>query len=137
MQVINRDLHKYFDMSGTAMETLGIRITRCDEEMVVAEMAVGHGHFQPFGMLHGGLSLVLAETAASFGAHMYLDLNRQYAVGLEINANHLKGVRGGTIKAQGRPVHLGRRTQVWDIRIFNDTGEMTAISRCTVAIQDR
>ena len=136
MKPINENLLDYFDIHGTAMETLGIKVTRCDAEMVIAEMEVGPGHYQPFGLLHGGLSLVLAETAASVGAHLYLDLAKQYAVGLEINANHLKGVRGGTIRAEARPLHLGRQTQVWDIRICNEAGELTAISRCTVAIRD-
>ncbi len=137
MQKINENLLDYFDTNGTAMETLGITVSECNAEKVVAEMVVGPGHYQPFGLLHGGLSAVLAETAASVGAHLFIDLKTQYAVGLEINVNHLRSVRSGRLRAEACPVYLGRSTQVWDIRLFNNEDEMTAISRCTMAVRSR
>lgn len=118
----------------TVMEVLGIEITEFSREQVVATMPVTPKAHQPFGFLHGGVSLVVAETVASAGSYLFLDMEKQRAVGLEINANHIRSTRSGTIKAVGVPVHVGRSTLVWDVRIYDDSGEMLCISRCTVAI---
>lgn len=118
----------------TVMEVLGIEITEFSRERVVATMPVTPKAHQPFGFLHGGVSLVVAETVASAGSYLFLDMEKHRAVGLEINANHIRSTRSGTIKAVGVPVHVGRSTLVWDVRIYDDSGEMLCISRCTVAI---
>jgi 1,4-dihydroxy-2-naphthoyl-CoA hydrolase len=88
---------------------------------------------QPFGLLHGGVSVVLAETLGSCGAH-YAATEGQRAVGLDINANHLRGAKSGWVTAITRPVHIGRSTQVWQIDMFNDAGEPTCASRITMAV---
>jgi len=122
-----------FDFAGTIMETLDIKITEYTPERVVATMPVNSKVHQPFGKLHGGASLVLAETVASAGSYQFIDTSRQHAVGLEINANHIRSQAAGLVKAVGIPVHVGRRTQVWDIRIYNEKEELVCISRCTTA----
>lgn len=120
----------------TLLETLDIKVTEATPERVVATMPVGPKVHQPFGLLHGGASVVLAETVASIGAAVNLDLSKQNAVGLEINANHLRGVRGGLLTGVATPVHKGRRTHVWQIEIHNDEGKLICTSRCTLAIID-
>jgi uncharacterized protein (TIGR00369 family) len=89
---------------------------------------------QPFGLLHGGASVALAETVASVGAWLHIDPAREAAVGLEINANHLRGVREGLVTATATPIHAGRTTHVWDVRIADEAGRPVCVSRCTVAI---
>lgn len=128
-------MHK-FDWSNTIMEKLGIELIEYTREQVTATMPVAPGTYQPFGLLHGGVSLVLAETVASSGSYLYIDPGSQRAVGLEINGNHLKSVSGGRVKAVGRPVHTGKRTLVWDVRIYDDAQNLICISRCTVAVVD-
>lgn len=123
-----------FDFTGTIIETLNIKITEYTPERVVATMPVNAKVHQPFGKLHGGASLVLAETVASAGSYQFIDINRQHAVGLEINANHIRSQAAGLVKAVGIPVHVGRSTQVWDIRIYNEKEELICISRCTTAV---
>jgi uncharacterized protein (TIGR00369 family) len=97
-------------------------------------MPVGPKVHQPFGILHGGASVALAETVASAGAWMNCDQSRERVVGLEINANHLRGKRDGMITATATPVHVGRRTQVWEIRIADEADKPVCISRCTLAV---
>lgn len=121
----------------TLMESLGIEIVSAEPELVVATMPVDDRTRQPFGILHGGASVALAETAASIGTAIQIDQSRQVAVGLEINANHIRGKADGLVTARAVPVHRGRTTMVWDIRITDETGRLIAISRCTVAIRDR
>lgn len=123
-----------FDFTGTIIETLNIKITEYTPERVVATMPVNAKVHQPFGKLHGGASLVLAETVASAGSYQFIDTGRQHAVGLEINANHIRSQAAGLVKAVGIPVHVGRSTQVWDIRIYNEKEELICISRCTTAV---
>ena len=118
----------------TVMEVLGIEITEFSEERVVATMPVTPRTHQPFGFLHGGVSVVVAETVASAGSYLFIDVEKQRAVGLEINANHIRSKRDGMIKAVGIPLHVGRSTIVWDVRIYDEAGDMLCISRCTVAI---
>lgn len=123
-----------FDRSGTLLEALGIEIIEATQERVVATMPVGPKVRQPFGLLHGGASLALAETAASFAGWMHVDREKENVVGLEINANHLRAKRDGVVTAIATPIHLGRRTQVWEIRIADEEGRAVCIARCTLAV---
>ncbi len=113
---------------------LGIRFVELTPERVVATMPVGPRTHQPFGLLHGGASVALAESAASVGAWLNIDRTREAAVGLEINANHLRGKRDGVVTATATPYHRGRTTQVWDVRIEDERGRPVCVSRCTVAV---
>src|SRR4029077_3711081 len=114
--------------------TLGIQVVEIGKERVVATMPVGPKVHQPFGLLHGGASVALAETAASAGAWACVDQRRERVVGIEINANHLRGKRDGLLTAVATPVHVGRRTQVWEVNITDEAGKAVCISRCTVAV---
>ena len=118
----------------TILEALGIEITECTEEMVTATMPVHGATHQPFGILHGGASVVLAETVASLGTWNLIDQENEQAVGLEINANHIRSKRDGIVTAIGTPLHKGRSTMVWDIKITDEAGKLICVSRCTVAI---
>jgi 1,4-dihydroxy-2-naphthoyl-CoA hydrolase len=100
-------------------------------------MPVDRRTHQPFGLLHGGASVALAETMGSVAATCCLDFTRQFAVGLEINANHIKGVKSGLVKGVTRPIHIGKKTQVWEIRITTEENELVCISRITMAILDK
>jgi 1,4-dihydroxy-2-naphthoyl-CoA hydrolase len=116
---------------------LGIELIELTPVRVVATMPVDERTRQPFGLLHGGASIALAETVASFGAVMRIDRDRYIAVGQEINGNHLRGVREGTVTATAAPVHVGRSTQVWSIEITDEAGRLVCIARCTMAIVER
>jgi uncharacterized protein (TIGR00369 family) len=122
------------EMSQTILETLGIELTEYSRERVVATMPVTTKTHQPFGIMHGGVSVVIAETVASAGSYLFLDRDHQRAVGLEINANHIRSVKGGMVTAIGIPVHVGRTTLVWDIRIYDESEKLVCISRCTIAV---
>ncbi len=115
---------------------LGMQFTEIGDDFLIATMPVDHRTRQPFGILHGGANVVLAETLASVGAGRVIDRARFRSVGLEINANHLAPARDGFVTGTGRPLHLGKTTQVWDIRITNAQGRLSCISRCTMAIID-
>jgi 1,4-dihydroxy-2-naphthoyl-CoA hydrolase len=104
---------------------------------VVATMPVDDRTRQPFGILHGGASVALAETVASLGSAANVDREEFAAVGLEINANHLRAKRDGMITATATPVHIGRTTHVWDVRIVDEDARPVCISRCTIAIRPR
>ncbi len=116
---------------------LGIQITEVGPEHVTGAMPVDQRTIQPFGLLHGGASLALAETLGSIASTLAIDLSRQTAVGLTINANHIRAVRSGTVTGTARPVHLGRRTHVWEIRIVDEEERLVCISRLTMMIVDR
>ncbi|MFI8746855.1 hotdog fold thioesterase [Pseudomonas sp. NPDC077186] len=118
----------------TIGELLDIRFESCDEQSLSASMAVDARTHQPYGLLHGGASVVLAETLGSMASYLCIDSSRFYCVGLEVNANHLRGLRAGRVHAVARPVHLGRTTHVWDIRLSGDDGKPSCISRLTMAI---
>lgn len=120
--------------STTLMGSLGIRFTRISEEELEATMPVDHRTHQPFGILHGGASVALAETLGSVGANLCIDNREFHCVGLEINANHISSVREGTVTGVARPIHLGRSTHVWEIRITSDQQKLVCISRITMAI---
>lgn len=122
------------DMKHTLLEALGIEIVENTAERCVAVMPVDHRTVQPFGYLHGGASVALAETAASAGAQNLIDHTTQACVGLEINANHLKSVKEGTVKAVAEPVHVGRTTIVYHINIYDEQERLICISRCTLAV---
>lgn len=117
--------------------TLGIEILELSESRVVATMPVDGRTRQPFGILHGGASIALAETVASFGAVARIDRERFMAVGQEINGNHIRPKLEGTVRAVGVPVHVGRTSQVWSIEITDEEGRLVCISRCTMAIVER
>jgi 1,4-dihydroxy-2-naphthoyl-CoA hydrolase len=114
--------------------TLGIKIVELTDKRVVATMPVDNRTRQPFGILHGGASVVLAETIASLGACMNVDLTTSMAVGLEINANHLRSKRDGTVTGTGTPIHVGRSTQVWEVTIVDEESRPICVSRCTLAV---
>jgi uncharacterized protein (TIGR00369 family) len=109
-----------FDISKTVMGILEINIVEYTREKVVATMPVTPKTHQPFGLLHGGVSVVIAETVASAGSYQFIDRSRQRAVGLEINANHVRSVSSGMVRGVGVPVHVGKRTIIWDIRIYDE-----------------
>ena len=118
-------------------KTLGIEMLELTEERVVATMSVDDRTRQPFGLLHGGASIALAETVASLGAAVFIDRERYTAVGQEINGNHLRPKFDGVVRAVGRPVHVGRSTQVWSIEIRDEEERLVCISRCTMAVVER
>lgn len=118
----------------TLLTTLGIEFVEAGKERVVARMPVGPKVHQPFGLLHGGASVALAETVASTGAWMNCDQARERVVGIEINANHLRALRDGVVTAVATPVHVGRRTQVWQVHIADEKGKAVCVSRCTLAV---
>jgi 1,4-dihydroxy-2-naphthoyl-CoA hydrolase len=113
---------------------LGIEFLEVGEDYLVARMPVDERTRQPFGVLHGGASVALAETLASWAATFTVDPKRAYCVGMEINANHIRPVTSGWVKGIVRPLALGRRTQVWEIRITDDGDRLVCISRCTMAV---
>ena len=120
--------------ANTMLETLGIRITAVGDDWLQGTMPVDHRTHQPYGLLHGGASVVLAETLGSTAAMLTLDPEKELAVGLDINANHIRGVRSGTVTGTARMLHLGRTTQVWEIRIESGEGALVCISRITMAV---
>ena len=118
----------------TMMETLGIRITAVGDDWLQGTMPVDHRTHQPYGLLHGGASVVLAETLGSTAAMLTLDPTKELAVGLDINANHIRGVRSGTVTGTAKMLHIGRTTQVWEIRIESEEGALVCLSRITMAV---
>ena len=117
----------------TLMRALDIRITEIGDDYLRGSMPVDDRTRQPYGILHGGAAVTLAETLGSTAAMLCCEDGRA-TVGLEINANHLRAVRDGVVAATARPIHVGHSTQVWEIRIENETGELTCISRLTMAV---
>ena len=119
---------------GSMNEHLDIRFSEIGPDYIRATMPVDARTWQPFGLLHGGASVTLAETLGSVGANCVVDGSRFYCVGQEINANHLRAVRSGRVTGTARPVHIGARSQVWEIRIEDDKGKLACISRITLAV---
>ena len=119
---------------GTIGEVLDIRFEGFTDDSLSASMVVDQRTHQPFGLLHGGASVVLAESVGSMASYLCIDTTRFYCVGLEINANHLRGVRSGRVTAVAKAIHIGRTTQVWDIRLSNDDGKASCVSRLTMAV---
>ncbi len=118
----------------TILEVLGIKISGIGEDYLEATMPVDARTHQPYGILHGGASVVLAETLGSIGALLLIDPTKFRCVGLEINANHIKAVRSGIVIGRANPIHAGRSTQVWQIEIKTETGDLVCISRITMAV---
>lgn len=121
----------------TMVTHLGIEFTGIGDDYLEATMPVDHRTIQPMGILHGGAHVVLAETLGSVAASLTIDLDNQQVVGLEINANHLKSVNSGKVTGISKPIHLGKSTQVWEIKICNELGKLCCISRITMAILDK
>lgn len=118
----------------TILDILDIKVTGIGEDYLEATMPVDARTHQVYGILHGGASVVLAETLGSIGGMLTVDPARFYCVGIDINANHIKAVRSGIVKGTARPIHTGRSTQVWHIEIKTEEGELVCISRLTLAV---
>jgi 1,4-dihydroxy-2-naphthoyl-CoA hydrolase len=123
--------------TNTMVSHLGIEFTAIGEDWLEAKMPVDPRTHQPLGLLHGGASVALAETMGSVAATFCVDLKTQYCVGLDINANHIKSVKSGFVYGKTKPLHIGKKTHVWEIRITNDEKELVCISRITMAVIDR
>ena len=119
---------------GTLAGALGIEVLELTAERVVATMPVDDRTRQPYGLLHGGASIALAETVASLGAAGRVDRERFAVVGQEINGNHIRAVKEGVVRAIGVPIHVGRTSQVWSIEIRDESERLVCISRCTLAV---
>jgi uncharacterized protein (TIGR00369 family) len=120
--------------AGTLIGNLDIVFTEIGDDFLRASMPVDERTRQPYGLLHGGASVVLAESIGSMGANLCVDRTKFICVGQEINANHVRAVRRGRVTGTTRPVHIGGRTQVWTIDIVNESGELVCISRLTMAV---
>ena len=127
------------DLNGAASRglanSLDIRMVELTPTRVVATMPVDDRTRQPYGILHGGASVALAETVASVAAMANVDRERFVAVGLEINANHVRAKSDGIVTATATPIHIGRTTQVWDVRIVDESDRLVCVSRCTLAVR--
>jgi len=121
-------------MENTACSNLGIEITEVGEDWVKGTMPADQRTFQPVGLVHGGANVLFAETLGSMAANLVLDNSKEYAVGQEINANHLRGVRSGELSGVATIVHRGRTSQVWEIKIYNSENKLSCISRLTMAV---
>ncbi|MGB8635095.1 MAG: hotdog fold thioesterase [Rhodanobacteraceae bacterium] len=122
------------DCENTMVAALGMRITEVGDDSVSGTMPVDHRTRQPFGLLHGGASVALAETLGSTAANLCCNPRRERAVGLDINANHVRAAHSGHVHGTARPVHVGRSTQVWEIRIVDDYQQLVCIARLTCAV---
>ena len=119
---------------GTMIEHVGIVITAIGEDFLEGTMPVDQRTVQPHGILHGGASVTLAETLGSLAANLVVDQQKKYCVGLEINANHIRSTRKGTVKGKAFPLHIGNSTQVWSIEIKDEEERLVCISRITMAV---
>lgn len=126
--------HLNQSMPNTMGGHIGIEFTKVGEDFLEAKMPVDHRTRQPMGLLHGGASVALAETMGSIAAYCVIDQSKYFCVGLEINANHLKGAKSGYVIGRTSPVHLGKQTHVWEIRIRDEQDNLICISRITMAI---
>lgn len=124
-------------IQGCAVSHLGITFTAIGDDTLTATMPVDERTRQPYGLLHGGASVVLAETLGSMAGTCVVDPERFVCVGIEVNANHLRAVRGGTVTGTVRPVRLGRTVQVWNTDIEDDRGHLVCVSRLTLAVVER
>ena len=125
------------ELTNTLLGALGIEITDLQKGKVIATMPVDDRTRQPFGLLHGGASVALAETVASVGAFELVDKQTEVVVGLEINANHIRAKKDGFVTAVGTVLHHGKTTMVWDIKITDEDDKLICISRCTIAVVKR
>ncbi len=122
---------------GCMVEHVGINFTEVGTDFIKAEMPVSHKTTQPFGLLHGGASVVLAETLGSVAASMIVTPKGKMAVGLEISANHVKGKMEGVVTGVAKPVHIGRSTHLWEVKITDEEGKLICLSKITMAILDK
>jgi 1,4-dihydroxy-2-naphthoyl-CoA hydrolase len=127
-----RDLH-----TDTAERFLGIEFVEIGEDFLKARMPVDHRTMQPFRILHGGASALLAESVGSCAANLCVDQREAYCVGLDINANHVRGARGGWVTGTARPLHIGGSTHVWEIRIADEADNLVCIARLTMSVRRR
>lgn len=122
---------------GTMGENLGIEFTEIEEDRISATMPVDHRTVQPYGILHGGASLSLAETLGSVAAYCSIDISKYLSVGLEINANHIKSARSGYVTGTAKAIHIGKSTHVWAIEIVDEAEKLICTSRITMAIIEK
>lgn len=121
----------------TLSDHLGMAFTAVDARSLTATMPVDERTRQPFGLLHGGASVALAETLGSVGSALVVNPDTHFCLGIEINANHIRGVKSGIVRGVATPIHLGRSTHIWEIRISNDADQLVCISRLTVSILEK
>lgn len=120
--------------AGTIVSHIGIEFLEIGEDYLKARMPVDHRTLQPNGILHGGSSVVLAETLGSVAAVLCEDIDKKHCVGLEVNANHVRSVSSGYVYGVARPLHIGGSTQIWEIKISTEDGKLVCISRLTLAV---
>lgn len=130
-------IHSDYMMKNTIMEQIGIKITGFTNDSITGTMPVDKRTHQPYGILHGGASVVLAETLGSLAAQLTVDDSKYQTVGLEVNANHIKSVRSGIVTGIAVPIHLGKKTQVWEIKITDESNALICISRLTMAVIEK
>lgn len=118
----------------TIMEHLGVEVIEIGDDYVKAKMPVDKRTHQPLGLLHGGAHVVLAESLGSMSANFCLDITKEYALGLDINSNHLRSVRNGYVYGIAKPIHIGSKTQVWEIKIYDENENLLNISRLTMMV---
>lgn len=137
------EMWKYNDLSlnkinalsrNTMAEMLNIKFVSIEENSLSASMPVNHTTHQPYGLLHGGASAALAETVGSVASSLCIDQEKQICVGIEINCNHIRGKKDGTVTATATALHIGKTTHVWDIKITDERGKLVCVSRLTVAV---
>ena len=121
-------------MSGTIMERLGIRITEVGEDFIRGTMPADSRTFQPYGVVHGGANVVLAETLGSVASAHAVESADLQVFGQEVSASHIRSVSSGLVTGTARPIHIGRRSQIWEIRLENDEGKLTCLSKLTMAV---
>lgn len=126
-----------FLSANNMLEHLGIEITELGDDFIKGTMPVDHRTVQPMNILHGGASVALAESLGSIGSYLTVDHDKYFCVGMEINANHLRPVSSGIVTAIAKPIHLGKKTQVWGIQILNEKDQMVCISRITMAVVEK
>ena len=130
------DKHGSMEMTGLNKQ-IGIKITQIGDDYLKGTMPVDDRTKQPAGLLHGGANCVLAETLASVGAYLVIDPSKNNAVGIEINANHIRSAKEGEVTGTARPIHLGKQTHVWQVEIMRDDAKLSCVSRVTIAVIDR
>ncbi|MGK7392438.1 MAG: hotdog fold thioesterase [Candidatus Cyclobacteriaceae bacterium M2_1C_046] len=122
---------------GCMLEHLGIEFIEVGKDFIKAKMPVDHRTHQPYGLLHGGASVTLAETLGSVAAHHTVNDERFYTVGQEINANHIRSIREGFVYGITKPIHIGKRSHIWSIEIFDEQDRLICISRITMAVIEK
>jgi len=130
-----KDINKF--NTNTMVDHLGIEFTEMGEDTLAATMPVDSRTLQPFGIMHGGASAALAETVGSIAANFCVDQKTHYCVGLDINTSHIKMAKGGVVTGIARPIHIGRTTHVWEVRIYNETNDLISQSRLTMMVLDK